>query len=164
MTRHDNISCFYHTMLFVQPSCMYTYIYLYIFNPTYLLHMKDILIILMRQTTDITDSKRVFLNTHTAWTEHVQSMQYVSFNGTDVLYHVSNTTFFFCFFPKREHRTYKCCTPSWSRYKCISPLDCRRIFYFFLYWCNTTYLFKYRDDYTDLYINSLVLFKRVTCL
>lgn len=52
----------------------------------------------MRQTTDITDSKRVFLNTHTAWTEHVQPMQYVSFNGTDVLYHVSNTTFFFVFF------------------------------------------------------------------
>lgn len=30
-TRHDNISCFYHTPLFVQPSCNSMYIYIYIF-------------------------------------------------------------------------------------------------------------------------------------
>lgn len=84
-TRHDNISCSYHTLLFVQAS----FSSMYILNPMHLLHFKDILIILIRQTTNITDSKQIHLNSCTAWTDRVQSMQYVSFNDTDVLYHVS---------------------------------------------------------------------------
>lgn len=79
---------------------------IYMFNQMYLLHFKDILIILIRQTTNTTDSKQVHLNTHTAWIDRVQSRHYVSFNGTDVLYHVSSTTSL-----KWKHRTvYKCST------------------------------------------------------
>ena len=84
-------------------------------------HFKDILIILIRQTTNITNSKQVHLNTHTAFNNHVQSRHYVSFNDTDVLYHVSITTS-----AKWKHRTYRCSTVPCSVYKCISHLNCRR--------------------------------------
>ena len=122
-TRHDNISCSYHTMLFIQVS----FNSMYIFNPMYLLHFKDILIILIRQTTNTTNSKQVHLNTHTAQTDRVQSRHYVSFNDTDVLYHVSSTTS-----SKWKHRTYKCSTVPCRVYKCISHLNCRRTFYLFI--------------------------------
>ncbi len=106
---------------------------MYICNPMYLLHFKDIL-------TNTTDSKQVHLNTHTAQTDRVPSRQYVSFNDTDVLYHVSSTTSL-----KWKHRTYKCSTVPCSVQKCISHLNCRRTFYFFIE--VPQLIFLYRDDY-----------------
>lgn len=115
---------------------------MYICNPMYLLHFKDILIILIliRQTTNTTDSKQVHLNTHTAWTDRVQSRHYVSFNGTGVLYHVSSTTSL-----KWKHRTYKCSTVPCSVHKCISHLNCRRMSCLFIE--VPQLIFLYRDDY-----------------
>lgn len=88
---------------------------MYIFILMYLLHLKDILTILMRQMTNINNSKQVHLNSHTAWMDHVTSRDYVNFNDTDVLYHVTSATS-----SKWKDRTYRCSTDPCSIYNCIA--------------------------------------------
>lgn len=121
---------------------------MYIFIPMYLWHFKDILTILIRQMTNITNSKQVHLNTHTAWMDRVTSRDYVSFNDTDVLYHVSSTTS-----SKWKHRTYKCTVPC-SFYKRISRFNCRRRFYLFVEVTQLKFLYIERW----LYYDNIVLF------
>lgn len=137
---------------------------IYIFNQMYLLHFKDILIILIRQTTNTTDSKQVDLNTHTAWTDRVQSRYYVSFSDTDVLYHVSSTTS-----SKWKHRTvYKCSTIPCSVYKCISNLK----FYLFAEVTQLIFFFNiyierwlcYKGISADFYLYFRVLLIGMACL
>lgn len=125
-TRHDNISCFYHTLLFcttILQQLEYLYIYIYIFHSTYLWHKRDIVIILMRRTTDITDGKQSFAKTVTEPDRAGCVRFYGSLSATDGER---------VFFNMRTNAAYKGRTLSWSLQKCLRPWDYSEICHFFL--------------------------------
>lgn len=110
---------------------------IYSFKCTYSI-TQDILIILLRRTTNITNSKHVHLNTHTARADHVQSIHFVRVNDMDVLYLVSRTTS-----SEWKHRNYNA-----ARFPvvCISALVTWIVKEGFIcLWGNTANLF--RGDY-----------------
>lgn len=89
----------------------------------YLSHERDILIILMRQTTDITNGKQSFAKTVTQPARAECVWFYGSFSATDgerVL---------------RTNAAYKGRTLSWNPQKCVRPSDYSEVCHFF---CKTT--------------------------